>query len=505
KRKRSSRVASLIVAATGLLWNAVHLAAITIAAFGLTGPHSLVWLAALTRKDPYLVLALAPIPLGLLLAYRFHKATFMDLVLKKGGALLLILVLSVINARIWGGLYVAGSYHLNSTLRPIVFTGVWLTVFALYFPLRRLFYRAVDRYLLKRRDYSQVTGSLNERLRSATDEESIKQLIRDAIKEIFAADSAVFLGPQDDLAQLAAADLDSQGRDALLTRQVLSDDLYRRLEERRVEVVLRLQSAEGLMGVMLVGSRAYGQGYLSEELHALTAIAGQVAPVIENTRLHEVRRRQAIAEQELRKLATQAELKALRAQIDPHFFFNALNSVAALIADDPESAERLIEDISELFRHAFRPNREFVTLEQELELVDTYLQVESARLGERFKFEKLVDADTLELRIPALSIQPLVENAVKHGISKSSGAGRLVLSVTVLEDRLVVCVSDSGIGISPSELEAKMSRGVGLRNVDGRLAALYGETARLRVESECGRGTTVSFSIPLERCKVEPQ
>ncbi|HYL99540.1 MAG TPA: histidine kinase, partial [Blastocatellia bacterium] len=504
KRKRSRTAASLIVASIGLVWNAANLAGIVLVAVGASHPQALIRLAAIPRQDLYLIPALAPIPLGMLLAYRFHKATFMDIVLKHGGRLLIILALSVINARIWGGLLVFGDYHLNSTIRPIVLTGTWLLVFALYLPLRRVLDRAVDRYLLKRRDYSRIVRSLNERLRGATDEQSIELLICEAVKEAFAAQSVEFLLAQDELAQSTAAELESMHRDVVLTRQVASENLYRKLDDRGCVLVAQLRSGAELIGVLLIGARAYGQSYLSEELSALAALTAQAAPMIENTRLHEVRRRQEIAEQELRKLATQAELKALRAQIDPHFFFNSLNSVAALISDDPESAERLIEDISELFRHAFRPNREFVTLRQEMELVETYLQIESARLGDRLKIEKEIAPEAQDLKIPALSIQPLVENAVKHSISKSTAGGRLVVSAGVKDECLTICVSDSGTGIQPLDHNT-FSGGIGLQNVDARLTALYGEAARLKIASDPGFGTEVSFAIPLAHCKGDSQ
>jgi signal transduction histidine kinase len=495
-RNRANIAASFLVSLIAFVWNGLNLLAI-LASLRPTMPKLLAQTVGSNHGGLYLVFALSPIPLGLLLAYKFHKATFMDVILKKGAALLIVLALAVINAYIWADLVTLSSFEvLNATLRPAIFTAIWLSLFALYLPLRGRVYALVDRYLLHRRDYSHLIESLTDRARSATDEEAFKRVVSETFQEAFTAEFVRFLAPENELATRIAAELDRHHTQVLLTRDVSDEDLYLDLESRRVELVLGIMSASDLQGISMFGPRAYGQGYLSEELKLLRAVAGHVAPLLENMQLHVVRRQQAVAEQELRKLATQAELKALRAQIDPHFFFNALNSVASLIGEDPGAAEDLVGDISELFRHAFRPNREFITLGQEVELVETYLKVERARFGERLVFENSVSPLALAIKIPALSIQPLIENAVKHGISKSSLPGVITLSVSIDRDNLSVSVQDTGPGISPSELSDIYSRGVGLSNVDSRLIALYGEGARLNIDSRIGQGARVSFVIP---------
>ena len=223
-----------------------------------------------------------------------------------------------------------------------------------------------------------------------------------------------------------------------------------------------------------------------------------VGRALENHRLHEARRRQAIEEEELRRLVAQAELTALRAQINPHFFFNALNSVATLIHDDPPRAETLLENLADLFRHAFRPSTEIIPLQQELELIETYLAVESVRLGDRLRFAKFVPADALSVPLPALTIQPLIENAIRHGIGRQRDGGAITLSASRRNGSLTVIVADTGVGIAPAERETLFERGVGLSNVNRRLIHLYGPASKLRIDSAAGQGTTVSFSIPLE-------
>jgi len=214
-------------------------------------------------------------------------------------------------------------------------------------------------------------------------------------------------------------------------------------------------------------------------------------------RFYEARRKRDIAEEELRKLLAQAELKALRAQIDPHFFFNALNSVVALIPRDPAAAEELIEDLADLFRHSFKPSRDFIALGEELRLVETYLKVEKVRLGDKLQFDKVVSPEALTIRIPALTVQPLVENAVKHGIGNLPEGGRITLSATIKDDHLSIAVADTGAGLPSAPLPQLFTRGVGLNNINKRLSALYGDQSLLRIDSHPGQGATVSFAIPL--------
>ncbi|MBI1763519.1 MAG: histidine kinase, partial [Acidobacteria bacterium] len=205
--------------------------------------------------------------------------------------------------------------------------------------------------------------------------------------------------------QQRLAALFTQRQVAVLIRAQLADaELEAEFGRRHIKAALALRVNGEFAGVLARGPRAYGQGYLSEELSVLRALAAQLSRALENQRLHEARRKHAIAEEELRKLVAQSELKALRAQIDPHFFFNALNSVAALIQRAPRAAEELLEDVAELFRHAFKQKPEFVTLAEELELVETYLKVERVRLGAKLQIKMAVLPETRAIKIPALTI-----------------------------------------------------------------------------------------------------
>ena len=202
---------------------------------------------------------------------------------------------------------------------------------------------------------------------------------------------------------------------------------------------------------------------------------------------------------------TRAELRALRAQINPHFLFNALNTIRYFVRTEPEDARRLLLHLSEVFQRALRSG-EFVPLRDELSYVESYLALEKARLDERLQIEwNACVEDHLDHPVPTLILQPIVENAVIHGIAQKPGGGTVRITADQIENDLVLHVEDDGPGIPPTRLtqiqnpaEAE-STGIGLRNVDGRLRALYGEAYRLVVDSETGRGTRVQIRIPIKR------
>ena len=197
-----------------------------------------------------------------------------------------------------------------------------------------------------------------------------------------------------------------------------------------------------------------------------------------------------------------AELRALRAQINPHFLFNALNTIRYFVRTDPEIARRLLLNLSEVFQRALRSG-EFVPLRDEISYVEAYLALEKARLDERLKVEWDVPPETLlDHPVPTLILQPVVENAVIHGIAKKPGGGTVRVAIEEAGGDLLLRVEDDGAGIEPARLaeilgpEQSPNAAIGLRNIDGRLRALYGDDYRLVVKSEVGQGTQVEIRIP---------
>jgi two-component sensor histidine kinase len=236
--------------------------------------------------------------------------------------------------------------------------------------------------------------------------------------------------------------------------------------------------------------------FLSDDRRLLQSLARTLGVVLENVRFREQRRQQEEREQELRLLASRAELKALRAQINPHFLFNALNAIAGLIPDQPQLADETVEQLALVFRYTLRKSeKEWARLDDEIEFAEAYLKVEQARFGDRMKVEFDVETEAQTAPIPAMTIQPLIENAVKHGVGAVEGPATVALRARLDGQELSVEVFDNGPGFPPGMTMAAGGNGHGLRNVAERLHGYYGDAARLWWENGSD-GTRVFLRIP---------
>ncbi len=203
-------------------------------------------------------------------------------------------------------------------------------------------------------------------------------------------------------------------------------------------------------------------------------------------------------ERELVELAATAQLAALRAQINPHFLFNSLNSIAQLIRTDPDRAEACVERLAEMFRYVLRHREEdFVPLADELEMARAYLDIEHARFGDRLRLETHIDSPSLHQLIPSLVLQPLVENAVKHGLSRKRGGGTVRIDAALTDGCLELSIGDDGLGMPAAALERVYERGIGLRNLRDRLERLYGPAHLPEITSAPGSGTRVRLRLPV--------
>ena len=208
------------------------------------------------------------------------------------------------------------------------------------------------------------------------------------------------------------------------------------------------------------------------------------------------------AHDEQTRAAVSAEVRALQARMNPHFLFNALNALAALATFAPREIPRATGRLRQFLRASFdQHERALVPLEEELAVVRAYLDIESLRLGNRLKVEEAIDAGLSEVLTPPFSLQPLVENAVQHGLQSSATAGQLRLAVRLAGEWLEMSVSDDGQGVPSKEVEqvffAERSRVHALSLLRRRLQTLFGRSYRLEVCSEVGQGTTVTVCIPL--------
>jgi two-component system LytT family sensor kinase len=200
--------------------------------------------------------------------------------------------------------------------------------------------------------------------------------------------------------------------------------------------------------------------------------------------------------QEQDKLLLAAKLEALANQISPHFLFNTLASISSLIRTQPDTARMLIAKLSGLLRRLMRSTDHFVTLREELQSIDEYLDIEVVRFGPQLRVDKQISPDTLEVIVPSMILQPLVENSIKHGLARKIGGGRITIA-TVLRDRhAIIEVRDDGLGMSEERLERALSGGIGLSNVNERLQTIYGAHYQLKLTSVPGQGTSARMEIP---------
>jgi two-component system LytT family sensor kinase len=200
--------------------------------------------------------------------------------------------------------------------------------------------------------------------------------------------------------------------------------------------------------------------------------------------------------QEQETLLLAARIEALANQINPHFLFNTLTSISSLIRTQPETARMLITKLSGLLRRLLRATDHFVTLREELESIDEYLDIEVIRFGPQLKVVKHIAPDTLDVIVPSMLLQPLVENSIKHGLSRKVGGGRITIRSRMLEGRAIIEVHDDGIGMSVERLEHPFGEGIGLSNVNERLRTIYGAMYQLKLTSEPGHGTCATVEIP---------
>ena len=225
-------------------------------------------------------------------------------------------------------------------------------------------------------------------------------------------------------------------------------------------------------------------------LYASTLFAVAIPLKIWNS----TRNEKKLEEQE--RLLAEARLAALTSQINPHFLFNTLNSVSSLIRTDPSQARLMVVRLSKVLRRLLRKHENFSSLRDELSFIDDYLAIEVTRFGEKLRVEKDVAEDTLDMLVPSMLLQPLVENSIKHGLSSKVEGGTIRIRTHRLESRLHLLVEDDGVGIPEAKLATLLEHGIGVSNVNERLKVLFGTEYRMWIDSQPGRGTQIQIEIP---------
>jgi two-component system, LytTR family, sensor kinase len=271
------------------------------------------------------------------------------------------------------------------------------------------------------------------------------------------------------------------------------DDQHRGDIQKSLSVPISFQEGLGLV-VSLAGNR---KTLLSGEIELLEEIA-----LYAGTRLNELdreaERTESIRlESQLNQQLVQAELRALRAQINPHFLFNSLNTIAALIPSEPEKAETMTVRLASIFRHVLlHADRPFSSIDEEMYFLRTYLDIEQVRFGERLQVEFEIETSIGQAAIPSLILQPLVENAIRHGVAPKVGRSRILVQAHRRGERILLSVEDDGIGLVQKQDRAD-GGGVGLQNIRERLQTMYGSTARLSLASIQSGGSRATLELPV--------
>ncbi|RFS86009.1 sensor histidine kinase [Actinomadura spongiicola] len=265
---------------------------------------------------------------------------------------------------------------------------------------------------------------------------------------------------------------------------------------RRV-VVVPLATDDRVVGTLA----AYGEDVPAGLIRAAEEVAQWVDAQLELAELDHSR-----------TLLMEAEMRALRAQISPHFIYNSLTTIASFVRSDPERARELLLEFAGFTRYSFRRHGDFTTLAEELRSIDRYLLLQRARFGEQLRVTLRIAPEVLPVAVPFLCLQPLVENAVRHGLQDRSAPGLITIIAEDAGSDCVISVDDDGIGMEPDDVRRLLSgetptlgepdgdaAGIGLANVDGRLRQVYGDEYGLAVETGPGAGTKVTVRVPKYR------
>jgi two-component system LytT family sensor kinase len=359
----------------------------------------------------------------------------------------------------------------------------------------------VNRWLFRAPDYRAARRQLSDRLRDLSLESEIAAAVEDAARSPLELNAARLMA----LDSLASSHRTTGILEGEVVELDYADPLQALLPIPNVEVLIPIASDGRVTHLLLVSPGPARPGLVTHDLDYLRAVAAQCGNRLDALR----REREAIERQSrealLQQQVTEAELRALRAQINPHFLFNSLNTVADLIVRDPPRAEAMTLRLASVFRHVLAHSaRPLTSIRDEIEFLRTYLYIEEVRFGDRLQVEIDVAPSVANEHMPSLILQPLVENALKHGLGPKPGPGHLWISAQVQGDQVRLRVEDDGIGPGSSDaahphgrpVNDPGSQGLGLANVAERLKTLYRDRASVILEPREGGGSRVTVLIP---------
>jgi hypothetical protein len=424
------------------------------------------------------------LPLALAILYQNYRFAFADLFLKRAFSLLLL-------AAVAFGLYVFIAapllhYHethdRNDVNAVSLLLTLWMATALVYPSLHRFAVWFVDKIVLHRADYEKLQIEIGREIEKIESVERILERICARLSAVLTAKNAVWTE----------------------TGEAASESKFTAVSYAPDSAKLFVPTAEAPFYTVNLSDFSGGRRLLSDEIKMLEAVALVAARRIDILRVSHERCDQEFREQEFAKLATEAQLSALRAQINPHFLFNALTTIGYLIQTSPDKAFATLMRLTQLLRGVLRSTGEFCALGEEIKLIENYLDIEKARFEERLTINIEVPPELEKTRVPALILQPLVENAVKHGVSENRNGGEVRISAKLKNENdevfLTLAVCDSG-GQTKSKTKSKTaenSGGVGLKNVRERLQSYYGRKASLTMASDDENGTRVEIKLPVK-------
>ena len=349
----------------------------------------------------------------------------------------------------------------------------------------------VNRWLFRPPDYRLARRRLADQLRDLQLESEIAAAAEDAARGTLELSAARLIA----LDSLPPSRWPAGILDGEIVELAHADPLGALLPLPNIEVLVPVSAAGRVTHLLLVSPGPARPGLVTNDLDFLRAVAA-----LAGNRLDALRREHEAAERQSREAlllqqVTEAELRALRAQINPHFLFNSLNTIADLVVRDPARAEAMTLRLAGVFRHVLaHSSRPLTSIRDEIEFLRTYLYIEEVRFGDRLQVEIDVDPAVAGDHLPSLILQPLVENALQHGLGPKPGPGHLWISAAPQDGRVCLQVEDDGMGTGSSA--AAKPEGLGLANVAERLRTLYQERASLTLEPRQGGGTRVTLLIP---------
>lgn len=423
------------------------------------------------------------LPLVLTILYQDYRFALADLFLKRAVSLMLLVAMAALGYLLIVAPALANP-NADPLLTPLLILALWVLTALAFPPLRIAVGTAVDRALLRRPDYSRLRAAVGNRLRGAESQNAVADVLCTELRFALAAGYAEWR--EEPGGSIVDIDIISVTRDG------------------RASAVMHLPLAEAPGIRVAIGELRGGRRLLSDDVALLEWLAIAAARRIDEIRVAQERLEQSVRAVELTRLATQAELQALRAQLNPHFLFNALTTIGQLISEAPDRALATIYQLTGLLRAVLRsPGAELVPLSEEVDIVAAYLSIEMARFEERLIVEIDVPDELRSALVPALLLQPLVENAVKHGIGPRRQGGMIRVSARVGEPpadaHLELEVSDTGAGCEVESIVGLGAGRFGISSVQRRLQRHFAAAAKFEMTSVPGSGTTVRIRLPLHQ------